>query len=952
MNKIYTYPLEDNFILRLADFIEENYLKQNKDLSRLAVVFGGKRPVLFLKRELSHRIGESFFPPAFFSIDEFVEYTVRKKERLNRISDMDLCYLIFQQARICAASILKGRETFSTFLPWAREVLSFMEQIDLEDVSAQALRNIELHAEMGFSTPKDINVLLEHIIALREGCHEILDTQKRTSRGFEYLKASRLVGEVDFKEFDQICFCGFFHLHKTERQLIKNLYERNQAVLFFQGDETQWPVLKKTAAGLADHPNFTSGIGQPGGPSVPPNTQLHFYAGFDTHSQVCLVREILKKIPNLKQTVIVLPKPEHVIPLLSEISSVVSDFNVSLGYPLMRSSFYSLFDFVFKAQLSRKQNQYYARDYLKALRHPFVKSLEFSASPSVTRVLIHKIEEILTGQEKTSISGSLFVRLEEIEDLRELFELSNGVLKKMGIEVSTRQLKGVLENVHHLLFYDWKKVEHFHGFAGVLEKFLDVFVNQSSLSVYPLNLKIAVKIFDLKEEFKALTFSQEKFSMEDIFKIFTNRLEKEIVAFSGSPLKGLQILGLLETRSLNFEHVIVMDVNEGVLPHLRVYEPLIPREVMIRLNLDRVEREEEIQRYQLMRLISSAKEVHLVYEESRTKEKSRFLEELIWNQQKAQNSLDVLKPLKASFQLKMSSKKTIIKKTPEVLKFLKEFRYSASSVNTYVRCPLRFYYNYVLGLNEKEDLLEEPEHKEIGIFIHGLLEEIFKPWMGRLPVVDEDFYRHFFKKFEERFAQGFEKTMKSDSFLVKRVLEVRLGRFLEKEAERQGLRDVREVITVEESFYDQIPLTPGQINFIYKVDRIDRLADKSLLIVDYKTGSNDPMPKAVDKIKSMALSRETIKNAVKSFQIPLYFYYFDKQYPQEKINAVFYNLRTLEIDLFLDEKMTFERSEVIQVFLRALDFVLTELLNPDISFKPDDSDARYCASCPFFYVCR
>ena len=96
MNQIYTYPLADNFIVRLADFIEENYLKPGKDLSRLAIVFGGKRPVLFLKRELARRIGQSFFPPAFFSIDEFVEYTVRKKERFQRISDMDLCYLIFQ----------------------------------------------------------------------------------------------------------------------------------------------------------------------------------------------------------------------------------------------------------------------------------------------------------------------------------------------------------------------------------------------------------------------------------------------------------------------------------------------------------------------------------------------------------------------------------------------------------------------------------------------------------------------------------------------------------------------------------------------------------------------------------------------------------------------------------------------------------------------------------------
>ena len=93
------------------------------------------------------------------------------------------------------------------------------------------------------------------------------------------------------------------------------------------------------------------------------------------------------------------------------------------------------------------------------------------------------------------------------------------------------------------------------------------------------------------------------------------------MAFSGSPLKGLQILGLLETRSLSFDNVIVMDVNEGTLPKLRVYEPFIPREVMVNLKLNRLEQEEEIQRYQLMRLISSAQKVHLVYGKVLTKKR-------------------------------------------------------------------------------------------------------------------------------------------------------------------------------------------------------------------------------------------------------------------------------------------------------------------------------------------
>ena len=109
-----------------------------------------------------------------------------------------------------------------------------------------------------------------------------------------------------------------------------------------------------------------------------------------------------------------------------------------------------------------------------------------------------------------------------------------------------------------------------------------------------------------------------------MFRIFMNKLDHKPIAFSASPLKGLQILGLLETRSLNFENVLILDVNENSLPKLKIYEPLVPREVMISLGLNRLEKEEEIQRYQFKRLLSGARKVYLIYEESSKKEKAGF----------------------------------------------------------------------------------------------------------------------------------------------------------------------------------------------------------------------------------------------------------------------------------------------------------------------------------------
>src|ERR1035437_6122012 len=149
----------------------------------------------------------------------------------------------------------------------------------------------------------------------------------------------------------------------------------------------------------------------------------------------------------------------------------------------------------------------------------------------------------------------------------------------------------------------------------------------SAMDKYLFNSQIALGLQEVCDELAACAFATEIFESRDLFKVLEERLSSQMVAFSGSPLRGLQILGLFETRGLNFKNVIVVDVNEGLLPSLNIYEPLIPREVMIKLNLDRLELEEEIQRYGFMRLISAAENTHLIYQQNSDRIRSRFIEE-------------------------------------------------------------------------------------------------------------------------------------------------------------------------------------------------------------------------------------------------------------------------------------------------------------------------------------
>jgi len=364
---------------------------------------------------------------------------------------------------------------------------------------------------------------------------------------------------------------------------------------------------------------------------------------------------------------------------------------------------------------------------------------------------------------------------------------------------------------------------------------------------------------------------------------------------------------------------------------------LIPREVMIKLNLDRLELEEEIQRYGFMRLISAAQNVHLVYQQNSDRTRSRFLEELIWEQEERQGMIGAVEIIRGAFEVSVEKKQRVIPKTAAMVDFLKTFRFSASSINTYLQNPYLFYCRYVLGLKIKDDLLEDPESRHIGTFIHDLLEEAFGGFMGKKPVLDPDFRKYFKKIYESRFAATFGKAGRSDSFLMETVLKTRLERFLDQEALRCET-DVKQVLYVERKFEEVMTLGKNEIHLTYRVDRVDEMTDGTILILDYKTGSMDTMPKDINV--DGILTREYIRDHVRSFQMPLYVHYLRKQFPGREVNSALYHLRTMSIDRFLKENQVKGVQELLAGYFKALDFIVAEIYNLEIPFIDDPVEIK------------
>jgi len=941
VEQINSIALSDDFISKLVDTLQSDFIQKNIPLEKVAIVFSGKRPGLFLKKALASKFSGAYFPPAIFSMDEFIKEVVWRKGPTKKISSMDAAFCIYDLAKTAHPCLLAGREGFAKFLPWAEEISAFIEQLDKEEIGDDKLRSVQENAKIGFDTLKEVNLLLADIVKLRKEFYKAIEKKGALTNGMLYMRAAECAKDVNFDDFEVIIFCGFFYLQKTEQKLIKELLNRGKVRLIFQGDENKWDVLK----GLATV--FSKPI-KSEAPEKIKKPEIKFYRGFDLHSQIGILMEKLKQINNPEETLILLANPDSLVPLLSEISSLGVELNVSIGYPLKRSSIYSLFQNIFTAQLSRKDNAYYSRDYLETLRHPFLKNMQIISS-DVSRVVVHKAEEVLTGDIENELAGELFINLDDITGLHILQEEAQSTLKHMDIQASFEDISKTFKELNELAFGIWDGISNLYEFSFAAEKVIMTLLEKSPLEKYAPNLMVAQKILELIEELRSTIFCKEKFSKEDMFQMFTQKLDREMISFSGSPLKGMQVLGLLETRSLTFKNVIVMDVNESILPKLRIYEPLIPRDVMVALGVERLDKEEEIQRYQFTRLISAAENVHLIYREDQETIRSRFLEDIIWKEEQNQGEVGVVEIPLYSFNIKALPKKAVAKKTSGMVELLKKQVFSASSVDMYLSCPLKFYFHYCLGLEEKEDLFDEPETRDIGNFVHNLLEKTYAGFINTKPVINEKFEKLFFAEFDKLFKQEFSRKMKADSFILEDIIQHRMKKFLESEKQRVDRGEIDAVVMLEKSIPWKIKTQSGMFDFTAKVDRVDKLSDGEFLVIDYKTGSAKLPNVNLDKLK---YCRKEIKNAIKSFQLPIYIWACREHLGAQDVNAAIYFLRTCEIKEYLKRADPEKKKENLDACLKAISFILDEIVNPDMVFEADEDAERKCVYCPYSSLCR
>ena len=942
VSKIINIALNKNMIQFCADHILS--LKNNDNFADIAVIMPSKRPSLFIKKELSKKINKSFIPPVFFTFDELTGDIAKNYYNLQKISQIDSAYSIFEIVKKHTHGIFDNHASFAEFFQWSSEILAFIEALDIEKIQNDKLLNIQLNAAIGYDLPKNINDLLKNLSFIRQEFHKYMLSVKKTTRGYSYLLADSKINDY-LKEYKNVILFNPYYLNKSETDMFKKIYDENKLDIIIKGSKDNWISIDKI---YKDFNGTASKI--PNEEKIKNN--INFYCAYDGESQACLAKNLLSKIEqnDIKDTVVIVPDNSILPSVMSQIYSIIDDINVAVGYPAKKTTVFSLINAILQAQKNKKNNKYYVKDIISVLANPLAKNMRFIGNPSVTRIIVHNIMRHFDRfNTEAEFKDYIFINL---DDIKNNIKLQNDISCTVTLywqPVSAKRVKEILDEIFDLFFYKPEKLSNMADTGSYLKHIADNIVEKSLIHTYPFNLGAVNILYDIAGQFEKAVCTNERFEQHEIFYILEEILLKGNISLIGSPLKGLQILGTMESRGLSFKNVYVLSMSDSFMPSIKEASPLIPKDIMNSLGIGYISRETDIQKYNFMSLIASAENVTLIYPDDEKNGRSRFIEELVWKEQSEKKSLKVANVTKAILSNKTAlNNKQEFSKTDRIKDFLKHFSYSPTSIDTYLRCKLQFYFKYILQLSEQADFEQNYERLDIGNFIHEFLEETFHKGLNKDELTTNSFPEY--QKILDRELETFFKQHETGKiFLLKKLIKKRLCDFYENETRR----DFKEIIEAESKFISKIEINGAIYNLKLKIDRIDKNNDGSLYIIDYKTGSIEKPLKSKLSNEITGDRREFIQKNIKSFQLPVYKFVYEEKNPGKTIdNCILYSVRDSNKIYLFDKDMTPEdRQFIYDICIDNLKYIISEI-NSDIPFKSEPYDKVRCETCPYFYLCR
>ncbi|MFZ2432069.1 MAG: PD-(D/E)XK nuclease family protein, partial [Lutibacter sp.] len=745
-------------------------------------------------------------------------------QELADINLIDATQLLFEFYTIYQQNIPKeNREPFDAFSQWATIALHDFNEIDSYLVNSthffSSLRDVK-RLEKWFQNKKPsqlaINYLqfFEYLAVFYEALYEKLKNNKFGYQGLIYKEATNnLEFYINNNVGNHIIFVGFNALNKAEETIFQEFLNNNLASVYWDANESffknsneagvflrkykkEWAYYQKNPflwdyEVLPIHKNINL-IG------APKNTTQIKYAG-----------ELLGKIENFSKTALVLADENLLALTLNSLPNNVKNINITMGYPLKDIPVASLFDSLFKLHLNQykfnkeAEHLFYYKDVLSVLNNPFLNKLN---------------------------GGILQKLIAEIKRKNSIF-LSAEMLKKYISSTEAAQISTVFS-----LFYFSTSINI------VIKQCIDL-IKELKTHVNGVEKEYLYRFFTVFQQLETLNSTYNHIiDLKSLTLFYTQILRTEKLSFQGEPLQGLQLMGMLETRALDFETVIVTSVNEGILPGGKNDFSFIPFDVKKYFGLPTFQEKDAIFSYHFQRLLQRAKDIYLIYNTESdgygSGEKSRFLTQLEINYPEITKTIISPKVQHINFPILQ------IEKTPEMMQKLQAVftkGISPSALASYIYDPVKFYEQRILEIYEEDEVEETIAVNTMGSVIHEVLEDLYKPFIDKylskenIEEMQKNKHDLLVKYFEKYYEKGNIETGKNK--LIFEVCKNHIKRFLNQELQVLTQNKQLKIINLEKEFSTEINVEG--INFPIKlkgiVDRIDEL-DGVTRIIDYKTG--------------------------------------------------------------------------------------------------------------------
>ncbi len=932
MSRVVMLSAEKNMIDEIAPLLVSN----GHDFSGNVVVFPGKRPGHALRKAIAARSGSSVLPPQIFSMDTFVDhcFSVNLGQHKILIEPVDAIALL-HEIHLKQPQRLGGEhfESLDAFLPLGLKLYNELEEVWMAGLPLRSVR--ESLAGFSYGELTSLSIFYEQF-------YETAGQRGLVTRSMKYRTVAEQISTIDIAGYSMFILAGFYSFTNSEKAIVRHLDTFDNVVQLYHHGPRIGSKLKEL------------GLSVEIPAAQPRRPEVHFYRSADTHGQVFglsqRIDELVKTNSSaIDNSVIVMPAADTLFAVYHQSLSLLPEekYNISLGYPVTRTPVYGFLGTVLDLIVSKYESRYSAFQYTKFVLHPYTKNIRFGQRSDVTRILFNTIEELFLREHSAA-----FFSLDELENHPDLFDLAAKRAAGTGDDISGESLRAHLRSIHDKTIRAYNHVTDIGGFASISVEVLRYINAHSTAQLHPFFRRFAEALIESLESVSRSLLHDKRFGEFAGYVTFLRTYIADTkVPFTGTPLRGLQVLGFLETHSLRFDNVFVLDANDDLLPGDKGHDVLLPRKFREALGLPTYRDREQETEYYFELLLQGAKQAHIFFVEDGKREKSRFVEKLLWEKQERDKQTEpdrYVATLRYRIQL-ANSAPTPIPNTTEIVNLLKGFSFNATALDMYLRCQLQFYYHYILRLRERDEVTGGVELMEVGSFLHRVLAEFFGELKGALLTRERLNIKKLDTILDARFNEEYGPDPMGAQYLLKNQIKTHLTEFIE-QYQVPLLPQKITILDVESS----LQATIAGFSFTGKLDRVEE-RDGSVHILDYKTGSSDKRTRI--KFKDLALDvRESWSSAIGSLQLPLYaiLYASAKSFSREKISPAYLFLGRQEIDEEIEHPL-FENGENVAQKLAELEGIirglLSEMTDVDHSFEPTKDLESNCPGCAFKVIC-